>query len=179
MDRDVAALRTTREEARNALDHQIATLNDVDAKAASTLRFALGFTGLLLTGLSTVGFAAIERLATDGDSLAAVVQLAGLAALASAVAGFLVAVFYAIETYTATRFRAGLGGADVDRILAEGYTEEELLYLLNESYADWIGDARERNAHDTALLDRSHRSLQAGVGLSALGVVLFALGTVL
>lgn len=156
---DLEALRTTREEVRTVLDHQLQTINDVDTKAAKTSRLDAILLGLVLTAGSFLAQA-------DAFSAGVYVNGFSLAGLLFVVGSFTLAV----ATYSTTDVRTGVGPADVQRLVDAKYSEREWLVLLLRSEARWMAENERRQARNASLLTASQAALIVGTTLLTAGV---------
>lgn len=138
---DLEALRLTRKESRAVLDHQIATLNDLDDKAMRTVRTDVILLGILA---SAAGIAGPERL----NQLDVVVQILSLAAggclFLSAIVG--------TGVYAVSDLSVGIGPSYRSEIRSQGYTEREWLEILLGDYDHWTNSMRQINENNAFYL---------------------------
>lgn len=134
---DVEALRLTRKESRAVLDHQIATLNDLDDKAMRTVRTDVVLLGILA---SAAGVAGPERLDQLDFGVQALSILAGGCLFLSAIVG--------TGIYVASDLTYGIGGSYRDEISREGYSERDWLKVLLRDYDAWTDSMRETNENN-------------------------------
>lgn len=131
---DIQLLRIAREEAHRTVDHQVATLNDIDTKAAKILRPNLILLGIVLTGVSLVSNGtptlSAETSATVGNLENFFIGV-GFSSL-------LVSTAIAALTYTASSVRKGMSGRDLRQLLRNDYQNEQNLAGIVDSYADWM-----------------------------------------
>lgn len=158
---DVESLRVTRDEAREALDHQIEALNDLDDKAAQTLRLNVLLLGVVLTVASVL--VSSKTTPTIGRMANGPV-VAGVAVSA-------VSMVMSIWVYTSRSYRVGTGPSDLHASLSEKPPEEELLTALLYNYATWMERNSRSNKRDGAALFVSHLCLLLAMGYYASGVV--------
>lgn len=158
---DVESLRITREEARASLDQQIEALDDIDDKAAHTMRLNVLLLGVVLTLASVLASSAgtptIRQLANF--PLAVGVLTTGASTVLS------------IWAYTSTSYRTGTGPSDVRTFLSKNLQEDEWLAVLCYSYAAWIERNSRLNHRDGFVLFLSHVSLFFSMGYYAVGIV--------
>lgn len=148
------------------IDTQIATVDDLDQKAAYVTRFVGVVLGLVLTAVSLV-----SRFG-EGDP---VTSLPVVVAVAAGVVGLVAAIAGAIVTYLSSEVVVGLH-PHAARSIADGeYSYDEYNALLLRAYADAI----ERNRRVLSANARRFRStlvaLLAGITYLSIAVVLFVL----
>lgn len=156
---DVTALRLTREESRVVLDHQIATLNDLDDKAMRTVRTDVVLLGILA---SAAGIAGPERLSDLGLVVQAFSAAAGACLFLSAIAG--------TGVYVMSDLTYGIGASYRDELRHEGYTEREWLEVLLDDYDSWTGSMRK-------ITDNNAFYLTVTQGLLAIALALLLCAT--
>ncbi len=157
---DLEALRTTQSEVRAVLDHQTATFDDVDTKAARTFRLNAILLGLLLTAGSFVARAEpIDFAPFINDFTGGGVVLLSASFVA------------AVMTYTRSNVETGVGPDDVNRLIEQRYSEKEWLILLLRSEAEWMRANEFRQSIDGLLLSVSHAALILGVVSVFVGTV--------
>jgi len=158
---DLEALRITHEEARAVIDHQIDAIDDVDDKAAYSLRLNILLLGLLLTISSIiVGNQSTPSIQTFIN------PIMGIGVVCS---GF--SIVSAIWAYTSTRTETGPGPNDLELHLEEKFDEEEWLEILVRNYPRWIRQNAQSNRRDSMALFGSHLFLFLQMGYYALGIV--------
>ena len=158
---DVESLRVTREEAREALDHQIAALSDIDDKAAQTLRLNVLLLGVVLT---------IASVLASSEATPPIGRIANGLVVAGAVVSA-VSIVTSIWTYTSTSYRTGTGPSELRSLLSRKPPEEELLAALLYNYAAWMERNSRLNHREGVTLFVSHVSLFFSMGYYASGVV--------
>lgn len=158
---DVDSLRVTREEAKAVLDRQIETLNDIDDKAADTLRLNVLVLGVVLT---------VASILSSNEATPTVVRVVNEIAFAGAVAsGF--SMVGAVWAYTGTSYQTGVGRSDVRTALSRRPEETEWLAALLYSYTVWMKRNERANRQDGFALLLSHFFLLLSMGYYAGGVV--------
>ncbi len=172
-EQDIDFLRTAREEARSVLNHQIQTLNDIDNKAASTLRINMIFLGLLITA------GGIVLRQTTIQDMNFIIKIFLVISASFTVISLILSIIFAIWTYTSSKFRAGPNDNDIQRLINEGYNEKTGTLLLLLSYGSWMEQNREVNNRDAKTLFRSHIFLAVGVVLSVVSVFLWVYSLIL
>lgn len=163
---DGGALPIAREEARLTLDAQLATFDDVDAKALSIFRLDVAVAGLLVSALSIgvasgVNAAALLVTPLTGASVA-------LFVLSAAAAGL---------TYTAAGQTVGVGPRELRA--AAGTAEGAYRERLVESYADWIERNERTNGRKALLVTLALLGTVAGVLVLGVGIAGALTGDVL
>lgn len=155
------ALVVSREEARATVDHQIRTINDVDAKAVRVLRVNVVLAGLVLTGVS---------VAVRSGREVGVTILNGY--LVSGLGFLLLSTALAAVTYTASSMRPGIGPDDLRSILHSNYSADQVRTGLIEGYAHWMEFNRATNLRNAPLLTATIVLLVWALGFVAAGVVI-------
>lgn len=145
----LAALHTAREEARETLDHQLTTLDDIDSKALGILRLDAALVGLLVSV-----FTLAARTDLPVGEFVNVYVGVGIAALVGSTVA-------AAATYTVAAQVGGIAPRALDR--APDLSERAFHARLVAGYADWIRFNRRTNARKAPL-----------VTLAVFGVVLAA-----
>lgn len=158
---DVESLRVTREEAREALDHQIDALNDIDDKAVQTLRLNVLLLGVVLTLASVLA----------SSTVTPVIRRMANSLLVAGVVSSAASMVTAIWVHTSTPYRVGAGPADLHASLSEKPPEDELLAALLYNYATWMEQNARLNRRDGIALFASHVCLFLAMGYYASGVV--------
>jgi hypothetical protein len=162
-DEEIDALRMACKEARATLDHQLATLDDMDQKSISILRLDATLAGVLVTALSLVAGTALDIGAFVNVYVGASVASLVLSAVAAAL------------TYTVSAQIVGIDAAaldDVPELSSAAFSRR-----LVAGYADWIRFNRTVNVRKAPLLTSALLGLIAGIVFLALGG-LAALATV-
>lgn len=154
---DLETLRTTQNEARAVLDHQIDTFRHVDDKAARTLRLDAILLGLLITAVSFVS----RSDGVDIDPFMNWLTICGATLL-------LLSFIFAVWTLTVTNIQTGVGPNDIQRLVDEKYDEKSWLILLLRSEAEWMRWNDRQQSLNGTLLTISHVTLILSVvGLAA------------
>lgn len=162
---DVETLRTTREEARLVLDHQLQVLNEIDRKAIRTVQVVLVLLGLVGTTATVVEV----RHLLNPLSLGGLLSLVG-------------ALVLGLLTYTASNPETGVGSRYLQDSLEEAYEELEWLAVLLKGYGEWLDRMERINARNARLLTWTQTltvlgvvSLTAGTGVALSGSLLSVL----
>lgn len=156
---DIEALRTTLEESRSVIDHQVQTFNDVDSKAAQTFRLEVILLGLLVTALTFV-------LRTDPMTIDPYLNPYTAWGIISLEISFITAVI----VYSSTSIQTGVGPNDIGRLISRRYTERDWLILLLRSTGEWIRFNEQQQAWNGLLLSVSHAALVLAVLLLSAGI---------
>lgn len=155
---DLDALRTTQQEARTVLDHQIQTFNDVDNKAAKTSQLV----GVLLGLLFTAGSFLAQADAFDVTPFLNIYTGLGTVAL-------VVSFIFALVTYSTNKIKTGVGPADINRLIDTKYSEKGWLILLLRSEAAWMEENEKSINRNAIFLTVSHIALILAVVLLVVG----------
>ena len=148
-------LRTTRDEARTVLNHQIDTLNDIDDKAMRTVRITLVVVSVLFSATTLHGAGQFVNVLTG----------AGTACLVAS-------ILVGLVTYSSSGPESGIGPTYLTDARAGSYSEREWLVVLLAGYAEWIEDMERLNQANARLLSLTQGCTGLGVLLLALGVAL-------
>lgn len=143
----VDLLELAREEGRRTIDRQIQTFDDIDDKAARTLRLNLIVLSILLTGFSVV---------TSGDGFPNSVVTGELPNrfIYLGILSILLSTILAAFVYTGSNYRSGMSGRDLQRrILNDDIRPIDALYDTVDGYARWapaqlLGQYEARSALD-------------------------------
>jgi hypothetical protein len=157
------ALWVARREARATLDHQLATLDDMDRKAISILRLDVTIASVLVTVLSLVTGIRPEMDTFVNEYVGVSVAFLVISAVAAAL------------TYTVSAQIVGIDAAALEDV--PELADEAFYQRLVASYADWIRFNRTANVRKAPLLTSALLGLIAGIVFLALGG-LAALATV-
>lgn len=156
---DIEALRTTLEESRSVIDHQVQTFNDVDSKAARTFRLDVILLGLMVTALTFV-------LRTDPVTIDPYLN----PYTAWGVISLEISFIAAIVVYSSTRIQTGVGPNDIGRLISRRYSERDWLILLLRSTSQWMRFNERQQAWNGLLLSVSHAALVLAVLLLSVGI---------
>lgn len=155
-DRDgsAGALTLARREARATLDEQLATLREIEDKAARLLRFTTGLLGVV-----------VSALALAGDLTAVTNRYAAVG-----VTGLALATLLAGVTYTAS---ARVVGIDADAVRAATDAESADAYRRRvvAGYAEWIRFNEAANRRVAPLVTATVLAVVAGALALGLGVL--------
>lgn len=152
---DVETLRTTREEARLVLDHQLRVLDEIDRKSTRTVRI----TFLVLGAVFSV--ATLTNISPFVNSFSAF-----------GVVSLIVSTLTGLATYTASNPSAGPGPRYLRDATETPYEEDEWLVVLLAGYHEWILDVDELNASNARLLAVTRVTTVLGIVAISLGVAL-------
>lgn len=152
---EVEVLRKSYEEACSVLDYQIKILDDIDDKAARTVRVTI-----ILLG-AVVGAASFGD--TSGVSLSNPYLMWGNFYL-------IVSVILGVKTYNVSDPYLGTNPSDLDKLVNDTDGESDMLeFLLREGYQDWITKNEYLNAKNGMYLDLTHVTLAIALILLTLG----------
>jgi len=155
---DLEALRTTHQEARIVLDHQIQTFNDVDNKAAKTSQLVGVLLGLLFTAGSFL------TQATGFDVSPYLNTFTGIGTVS-----LVISFIFALLTYSTNKIETGVGPSDINRLIDKRYSEKGWLILLLRSEAVWMQENEKSMNRNAVLLTISHLFLILAVVLLVIG----------
>lgn len=127
----VDLLELAREEGHRTIDKQIQTFDDIDDKAARTLRLNLVVLSILLTGFSVVASGEAFPNSVVTGELQNVFIYSGILSI-------LLSTILAAFVYTGSNYRSGMSGRDMQRrILNDDIRPIDALYDTAEGYARW------------------------------------------
>lgn len=153
---EIETARGIHEEARTVLDHQTQLLNDIDDKAARTVRITILLVGAIL-GVATFG--------EQGEiSFTNPYILWGSVYLISSIA-------LGMKTYNVSDPYLGPNPRDMDDLMKEETEKEMLLFLVKEGYRDWIYRMDFLNRENGLYLDLTQVSLILGIIILMMGVL--------
>lgn len=143
------------DEARCALDHQIAKVKDIDDKALRTVRIAVVFLGVVLSVAQFRGARTFVNAWT----------LAGSSLLVASIG-------FGVLTYTVSEPDFGPGPNYIDRLLESDPDSNEWRVTLLEGFGDWMEHTRDVNVENARLLLVTQLCLILGVLLIGGGIAL-------
>lgn len=152
----IEIVRKTHEEARTVLDHQTQLLDDIDDKAARTVRITILLVGAIL-GVATFGEQAAVSF-TNSYILWGSIYLISSIALG-------------MKTYNVSDPYLGPNPRDMNDLMKEETEKEMLLFLVEEGYHDWISGMDFLNRKNGLYLDLTQVSLILGIIFLMMGVV--------
>lgn len=127
----VDLLELAREEGHRTIDRQIQTFDDIDDKAARTLRLNLVVLSILLTGFSVVA-------SDDGFPNSVVTAELPNRFIYLGILSILLSTILAAFVYTGSNYRSGMSGRDLQRrILNDDIRPIDALYDTVDGYARW------------------------------------------
>lgn len=154
---DLETARTVHEEARSVLDYQIKLLDDIDDKAARTVRITVLLVGAIL------GAASFED--ATGISLTSNYIIWGIAYLIFSIA-------LGMKTYNVSEPYLGPNPKDLKSLLHETSDEEDMLiFLVDEGFTEWISETEFLNRVNGWYLDLTQWSLVIGIVLLTMGLL--------
>lgn len=114
-------------EAKGTLDHQMNWMQQIDSKAVRILRANLVLLGLVVTAFSI----STRTNAVTPTQFVNLYTIFGFLSLVTATVS-------AGVTYLSSSFEAGIGSGDIDEVLENDYSVEDLYRELAAGYATWI-----------------------------------------
>ncbi|MFC5970917.1 hypothetical protein ACFPYI_06185 [Halomarina salina] len=163
---DDDALHLAREEARLTLDGQLATLDDIDAKALSVFRLNVALAGVLLSALSLAAASDVaDAVALTNPAVGVGVALFALSAAAAGL------------TYGVAGRQVGVGPGALDESATT--SPEAFRASLVAGYADWIRYNRRTNAQKALLVTLAVLGTVAGALALGVGALAAVTGTLL
>lgn len=146
---DEDAYELLHEEARTVLDHQIGILDDVDDKAARTVRITMILVGAVL-GIASLG-------GDNGVSLSNPYVVWASCYL-------VVSILLGMATYNVSDPYFGPGKSDMEQLIARTDSREELLRdLVDGGYRTWISNMEDVQAVNGTYLDLTQTALSFGL----------------
>lgn len=144
---DGQLLTELREEARETVDAQRATLNDIDTKASKILRLNIVLIGVLVSAVSIVA-----QVGPGSDSgLDAVGQFVNVYSGAG-IAALVLSTAFAAMTYTASELDVGVSSDNLTELLRADFTRREAELLLVKNYIVRINFNRSTNVRNIPLI---------------------------
>jgi hypothetical protein len=159
---DRELLSELRSEARETVDAQLTTLNDIDTKASKILRLNLVLIGILVSVASLVVQNGTGNGKTSAEPFLNLYIISGIGAL-------LLSTAFAAMTYTASELDVGLSSENLERLLDADFPRDEVETLLVKNYIVRINFNRSTNIRNIPLI-------QTTIVLVVGAVVLFTLG---
>lgn len=153
-------LELTCSEAREVIDHQIDTMNDLDDKAMWTLRLIVLVFGLVMTGVSVAVRADVSDLGRFVNPL----TQAGFFCLT-------VSAGLSVIVYSSGTLTVGPGPADINQLLQRGYERPNWRRRLLEGYQKWMRTNQTNIRRDATLLAVCQAFLVVGMVTFFYGVV--------
>lgn len=142
---ELEVLRKSHEEARSVLEHQIKILDDIDDKAARTVRITIILLGAIV-GTASFGDA-------SGISLSDPYLMWGNFYL-------ITSVILGVKTYNVSDPFLGTNSSDIDKLVNETNDESDMLdFLLEQGYQKWITENEFLNSKNGMYLDLTHFTL--------------------
>lgn len=141
------------------IDRYVDVINDIDSKAAYTLRLNVLLFSLVL---------GIISLSTS-EQFSLLSSLSTLALYVGAGASLL-SVVASLIAYTRTNIHAGLSSEDVDSLLEEPMGRKILLYSLVKGHQEWVRENSRANKNDANIVFGAHMLLLVSMFNFALAV---------
>lgn len=152
-------LELTCSEAREVIDHQIDTMNDLDDKAMWTLRLIVLFLGVFMTGLSVA-----VRANADLARFMNPMTITGFVSLG-------VSAVLSVIVYSSGTLTAGPGPGAIEKLLHQNYGEP-WRYRLLTGYRNWMEKNEASIRRDATVLAFCQAYLVAGILIFFFGVVI-------
>lgn len=163
---DIEVLRSTRDESRTVLDHQLDVLAEIDEKAIWSVRTAIIVLGLLISVASL----------TDGGTSQSTSFLVSSLAVSGTLA-LLFTVWFGMFTYHWSFEAFGIGPRERTVALSGGIDERAWLNaLLRDGYPVWIERQTIFNVYNNRFLAITHLLLSLGVSLVIAAGGLYLIG---
>ena len=168
---DDRVLTELRAEARETVDAQQATLDDIDTKASRILRLNIVLIGILVSGVSI----AAQTGGSDSgfDALAQYVNVY----VGTGVVALILSTAFAAMTYTASELDVGVSSDNLTTLLGADFSPREAESLLVKNYVVRINFNRSVNVRNIPLIQATILLVVAVTSLS-LGVYEGAIGPV-
>lgn len=163
-DGDPRQLSELRSEARETVDAQRETLNDIDTKASKILRLNVALIGILISVLS-IAIQVGPGSETGVENIEPFVNVYTEIGLGSLV----LSTAFAAMTYTASELDVGVSSENLTGLLKAGFTQEETEELLVQNYIMRINFNRSTNLRNIPMI-------QLTIVLIVSAIVSFVLG---
>lgn len=162
---DVDTLSELRAEARDTVDCQSDTLNDIDTKASKILRLNILLIGILVSVLSV----AAQNGGGDGASLSAVDSFINIY-MEIGVSSLVLSTAFAAMTYTASELDVGVSSNNLFTILDADLSRKDVEELLVKNYIIRINFNRSTNIRNIPLIQLTIFFVVSAVVFFTLGV---------
>lgn len=172
-DGDPEQLSELREEARETVDAQQATLNDIDTKASRILRLNVVLIGALVSVLSIA-----TRPGSDSASGNVGVEPFVNVYTEVGVGALVLSTAFAAMTYTASELDVGVSSENLTDLLRADFTADETEELLVKNYVTRINFNRSTNVRNIPLIQLTIIFVVSAIVAFALGVYQGLVGTV-
>jgi hypothetical protein len=169
---DDRVLTELRAEARETVDAQQATLDDIDTKASRILRLNIVLIGILVSGVSI----AAQTGGSDSgfDALAQYVNVY----VGTGVVALILSTAFAAMTYTASELDVGVSSDNLTTLLGADFSRREAESLLVKNYVVRINFNRSVNVRNIPLIQATILLVVVAVTSLSLGVYEGAIGPV-
>lgn len=169
---DAKLLAELRSEARETVDAQKSTLNDIDTKASKILRLNVLLIGVIVSALSIA--------AQSGSSTSAAPSVEPFVNLYMklGVASLVLSTALAAMTYTASELDVGLSSTNLKNLLKADFSPQETQELLVKNYIVRINFNRSTNIRNIPLITSTIVLVVAGIVFLALGIYEVTIGSV-
>jgi hypothetical protein len=177
---DPELLAELRSEARETVDGQQATLDDIDSKASKILRLNVLLISVIVSALSIVaqvGGSVATASAGDGGPTLLLDQF--LNPYTKLGVGFLIlSTAVAALTYTASELDVGVSSSNLTNLIRADFSTEERRELLLKNYIVRINFNRSTNVRSIPLISATILSVVSGILFLTLGTYDAILGAV-
>lgn len=153
-----------RSEARETVDAQKETLNDIDTKASKLLRL-----NVLLIGVIISAFSIAAQYGADSNSTLPGVEPFLNMYVKFGVASLVISTALAAVTYTASELDVGLDSSNLTNLIRADFAPEDAQELLVKNYIVRINFNRSTNIRNIPLITST-------IIFVVLGVIFFSLG---
>ncbi len=168
---DVAHLSELRSEARETVDAQVTTLDDVDTKASKILRLNVLLIGVIVSAVSIAARTGDAGTTTGVGSFTNVYVKLGVASLVLSTA-------LAAVTYTVSELDVGVSSGNLLNLLRADLSPDEAQELLVKNYVVRINFNRSTNVRNIPLITSTILLLVTSVVCLSLGMYQAAIGNV-
>lgn len=169
---DAKLLSELRAEARETVDAQRSTLNDIDTKASKILRLNILLIGVIVSALSIAAQNGGSNSTVPGvEPFVNVYMKLGIVSLVLSTA-------LAAITYTASELDVGVSSTNLKNLLRADFQLDEAQELLVKNYIVRINFNRSTNIRNIPLITSTIAFIVAGVVFFALGMYEVVIGAV-
>jgi hypothetical protein len=170
---DPVQLSELREEARETVDAQQETLNDIDTKASRILRLNVVLIGALISVLSIA-----TRTGSDSESGNVGVEPFVNVYTEVGVGALVLSTAFAAMTYTASELDVGVSSENLADLLRADFTADETEELLVKNYVTRINFNRSTNVRNIPLIQLTIIFVVSAIVSFVLGVYQGVVGSV-
>ncbi|QLH79386.1 hypothetical protein HZS55_19715 [Halosimplex rubrum] len=162
-----------RDEARETVDNQVATLNDIDTKASRILRLNIVLIGVLVSAASIAAKAGSGNQSgiTAVEPFLNVYMQTGVGALVGSTA-------FAAMTYTTSELDVGLSSNNLKTLLESDFSRTDIEELVVKNYIVRINFNRSTNIRNIPLIQLTILLVIAAIVSFSLGLYTAVIGPV-